>query len=104
MSVNNEILKFKELSHCWDGVDAEPIAPNAINNALEFIKGYSGSLKFEVFPDPDGSVGLQTEINSGRILISFLKDDTISFFIRIGEKIHRGSEVSRIFLYELLSE
>jgi len=99
----DEILAFKNLQRCWDGEDAEIIAPNAIDSALEFLQSYCGNLEFDAFPDPDGSVGLQADTSTGRILLGFLGDDTVAYFIRKGEEIQRGHGIPHTSFNKLLN-
>ncbi|WON75232.1 hypothetical protein [Nitrosospira sp. Is2] len=102
VGLRNEILEFANLPRCWDGDSAEPINGVSIGNALNFLEQYKGQLKFDAFPDPDGSVGLQSDIAPGRVLLSFSADNTVAYLIRKQGAVHRGHGITHNSLNQLL--
>lgn len=90
-----EIKEFKDYVQGWDGDNADEIAMSAIELATRFLNSYDGPQVFSVYPDPDGSVGLQSELQNGRVLLSFGKDEKIAYFIRKNSAVHRGSGVTQ---------
>jgi hypothetical protein len=91
----DEIRAFSDLEPDWDGEDAEPIAPKAIDNCIEFLQNYKGTLNFEAFPNMDGSVGLQADFNTETdcVCVDFPGDGTVAYYVRHGEVIQKGSKV-----------
>lgn len=85
-----EVRELAALPRCWDGGDAEKIAQESIDSAVDYIKNYQADLFFDAYPDPDGTVGLRADFANGRVLLSFAKDGTIAYLIRKGKKINRG--------------
>lgn len=98
MELISEIMKVAEHNYPnWDGDGAEPISPVAVETALFFAENYNGFMQFEASPDPDGSVELEATFPNGCAILSFLKDERVAYFIRVGENKHRGTcEVARV--------
>lgn len=101
--LRDEILSFEHLSQGWDGEDAEQISRAAIESAISFIEIEPHQIKFDAFADPDGSVGLQGNIEGGRILLSFAKDGKAAYLIRKDNAVHRGNGAIQDTINKLLA-
>lgn len=101
--LESEIISFEELKACWDGEDAEPISIGAIDSALKFLKEYRGTLLFDAFPDPDGSVGVQADFAGGRVILSFNDTGDVAYLIRKNKAQHRGHGASHKTINSLFS-
>lgn len=101
--LRNEILSFERLSQGWDGEDAEQISRAAIESAISFIEIEPHQIIFDAFADPDGSVGLQGNIDGVRILLSFAGDGKAAYLIRNNGAVHRGHGATQDTINKLLA-
>lgn len=91
------------LKQGWDGGNAAPIAPDAINYAKHFAKEAKAlGLAFVPFADPDGNVGLESTENSRAAYLIVSPQGRFSYVIRDGEAINRGDNVDAATMRGLL--
>lgn len=105
--VEDKLVEMQALDADWDGYSAQPISPMACKLARKFIKLLPTTIyDYEIYPEPDGSVGWECHNENGfSLYFSFSPDEEIAYvavYRKDGrEEVHRGRG---IILLETLTE
>lgn len=77
----NRITELSSLTRGWDGEDANPIAPVAVENAKRFLgKRPSLSPIFRIYPVPDGAIAFEFEADGWDYTVEFQPIGSIEFY------------------------
>ena len=91
-TIHKELQDLSDLEDNWDGHDGYAISKRACNHAWSFIKLLGNKAnRFEPFPDPDGSVGLEYH-DGGNVsaYFNFSAGGELSYVVILGDVVHRG--------------
>jgi hypothetical protein len=99
----SSILSLKTLAEDWDGYGAEQIAQRSIDYALLFANSYKDIAEsFEPYPDPDGTVSLESHWGSNVAYLNFSSTGEIAYVLQTASGPHRGRSFDVIAVKKLL--